>query len=375
MFNSRKLVPMVSVATLAVLVSPQAIAHELQVVSTFSILSDFAKKVGGERIALTTLVGPNGDAHSYEPRPADAVAVGKAKVVLANGLHFEGFLERLIQATGGTASVIELTKGVKLLRNTEDGHGGHEGHDPVKGHAHDHAHDHDHAEARDHGHADERDHGHVQDHDQKHDHDYDHDHAHDHGKGHDHAHAGAHGHHHHHGEYDPHAWQSVSNAQIYVSNIAEAFCAVDEAGCQSYRANAESYGEKLQALEGEIRATMAQIPSAQRTVITSHDAFAYLGQEYGLRFLAPQGVSTEAEASAASVASLIRQVKSQKVSAIFLENISNPRLVQQIASETGLTIGGKLYSDALSTEDGPASTYIDMMRHNVNTIRDAALGR
>lgn len=323
-----------SVATLALLAWSPANARELQVVSTFSIISDFAKNVGGERIALTTLVGPNGDTHSYEPTPADAVAVGRADVVLTNGLRFEGFVERLVQASNSTAPVIALTQGVELLRNAGDEHHSHEGH----------------------GH-DDHDHRHAQEHAGLHDHDHAKEHA------------------HHHGEYDPHAWQSVRNAQVYVHNIAKAFCAADEAGCPSYQANAKSYDEKLQALEIELKAAVAQIPASQRTVITSHDAFGYLGRAYGLQFLAPQGVSTGSEASAAGVALLIQQIKTQKASAIFLENISNPRLIQQIAGETGMRIGGKLYSDALSPTDGPASTYIDMMQHNVSTIRDAVLGR
>jgi zinc/manganese transport system substrate-binding protein len=160
-----------------------------------------------------------------------------------------------------------------------------------------------------------------------------------------------------------------------VNNIAKAFCAADATGCPDYQANAKAYDEKLQALDAELKASVAQIPAARRTIITSHDAFGYLGREYGFLFLAPQGISTESEASAADVAALIQQIKNQKAAALFLENVSNPRLIQQIANETGMKIGGELYSDALSTADGPAATYIDMMRHNVNTIRDAALGR
>lgn len=322
MYKLKKYFALTSIATLALLALPQASAQGLKVVSTFSIISDFAQNVGGKRIALTTLVGPDNDAHTYEPRPTDAAAIKNADVVLANGLHFEGFLPRLVRASGSAATVVELTQGAKLLRNTDEDHDSHE------------------------------DHGHDED---------DHDHAKD--------------HHHHHGEYDPHAWQSVQNAQSYVTNIADAFCAADQQGCPSYRANAASYGEKLKTLDKDLKAAVQQLPADKRTLITSHDAFAYLGQEYGLQFLAPQGVSTESEASAADVAALIRQVKEQKASALFLENISNPRLVEQIARETGMKVGGRIYSDALSTESGPAATYIDMMQHNIATIRDAALGK
>lgn len=330
MFRLKKLAS-IGAATLALMALPQANAQPLKVVATFSIISDFAANVGGSRIALTTLVGPDGDAHAYEPRPSDATAIRNADVVLVNGEHFEGFLQRLIQASGGSASVVELTKGAALLRAGDKAHDSHDHHE----------------------------HGH------KHDHGDDEHHKHDH----------ADPHHHHHGDVDPHAWQSVRNARVYVNNIAEALCAADREGCPSYAANAKSYGEKLDALEQELKAAMAEIPSDRRTIITSHDAFAYLGHEYGMRFLAPQGTSTESDASAADVAALIRQIKEQKASAIFLENISNPRLIQQIANETGTKIGGRLYSDALSAANGPAATYIDMMRHNVNTIRDAALGR
>lgn len=315
MFRFKRLASTAGFATFAFLTLPQANADALKVVSTFSIISDFAKNVGGERIALTTLVGPDGDAHAYEPRPSDATAIRNADVVLANGAGFEGFLERLVNASGGTASVAELTKGARLLRNSEEEHDSHEG--------------------RDH---DDHNHGH------KHDH---------------------------HGDFDPHAWQSVHNAQIYVNNIAEAFCAADQSGCASYRANAKSYGDKLKALDHDLKTAVQQVPSDRRTLITSHDAFAYLGQEYGFQLLAPQGASTDSEASAADIAVLIRQIKQQKASAIFLENVSNPRLIQQIARETGMKVGGKLYSDALSSEGGPASTYVDMMRHNIGTILDA----
>lgn len=303
-----KLAAAVSVITLTS--AAAASADAVKVVASFSIIADFAENVGGDRIALTTLVGPDGDAHVYEPRPADAAAVAAADVVLVNGLQFEGFLRRLVEASGTGAPVVELTKGGEVLRNAEDED--------------------------------------------------------------DHAHGHAHGHHHH-GEFDPHAWQSVHNAEIYVKNIAEAFCAADAAGCDAYKANAEAYTEKLDALDAMIRAGVAEIPEDKRTVITSHDAFGYFEHEYGIRFLAPKGVSTEAEASAADVAALIRQIREDKAAAIFVENITNPRLVEQIAGETGLKVGGTLYSDALSTASGPAATYIDMMQHNIMTIKGAVL--
>lgn len=305
-----------------------AMADGLKVVASFSIIGDFARNVGGDRVTITTLVGPDGDAHVYEPKPADAASVSAADVVLVNGLQFEGFIKRLVEASGTKAPVVELTRGGEVLKASEEEHNHGEG---------------EHKEAED---------------------------GHDHDAGEEHA----DGEGHHHGEYDPHAWQSVHNAEVYVKNIADAFCAADAAGCDIYRANAATYGAKLEALDAEIKAAVDGIPAEKRTIITSHDAFGYFEHEYGLRFLAPEGVSTESEASAADVAALIRQIREDKASAIFVENITNPRLVEQIAAETGLKVGGSLYSDALSPAGGPAATYIDMMRHNITTIKGAILG-
>lgn len=327
-----------AVAASLVALSPAAMAtasaEPLKVVASFSIIADFAKNVGGDRVDITTLVGPDGDAHVYEPKPADAAAMIEADVVLVNGLQFEGFLQRLVEASGTKAPVVELSTGGEVLKSAEEEHH--------------------------HGEAAEAEEGHEA---------AETEHAHQEGE----EHAAEEGHHHH-GEFDPHAWQSVHNAEVYVKNIADAFCAADATGCDIYKANAEAYIGKLDTLEGEIEAAVAEIPEDRRVVITSHDAFGYFEHEYGLEFLAPEGVSTESEASAADVAALIRQVGEDKASAIFVENITNPRLIEQIASETGIKIGGTLYSDALSDESGPASTYIDMMTHNLNTIKGAILG-
>lgn len=312
MLKMIRLAALASVITLSPHMLAAASAEGLKVVASFSIIADFAKHVGGGRIELTTLVGPNGDAHVYEPKPADAAAMADAQVVLVNGLNFEGFLARLVEASGTKAELIELTKGVEPIKMKQD-------------HAHDTA-------STEQGHA------------------------------------------HHHGDIDPHAFQSIANAKIYVKNIADAFCAADAAGCDGYRANAATYLEKLDATDREVRQTIASIPENKRVIITSHEAFGYFEHAYGLTFLAPEGISTESEASAADVAKLIRQVKEDKASAIFVENVTNPRLIEQIASETGLKVGGTLYSDALSAPDGDASTYIDLMRHNASTIKGAILG-
>jgi zinc/manganese transport system substrate-binding protein len=325
MHRSIRLAAALSVITLSAATLPVVAAEPLKVVASFSIIGDFAKNIGGDRIALTTLVGPNGDAHVYEPKPADAAVMSEADVVLVNGLHFEGFLQRLVEASATKATVVELTKGVEPLAATEEEH-------DHEGEAHE-------AGAEESHEAEEA-----------------------HEAGHD------------HGAFDPHAFQSIANAKIYVKNIADAFCVADAAGCDAYKANAATYTQKLDALETEVKDAVAAIPADKRTVITSHDAFGYFQHEYGVTFLAPEGISTEAEASAADVAKLIEQVRHDKASAIFVENITNQRLIEQIANETGLKIGGTLYSDALSDADGPAATYIDMMRNNIGAIKGAILG-
>ncbi len=173
---------------------------------------------------------------------------------------------------------------------------------------------------------------------------------------------------------DPHAWQSVADAKIYVANIRDGLVAIDPAGKATYDTNAATYLDQLDALESEVRAAIATIPADRRKIITTHDAFGYFGAAYGMTFIAPDGLSTEAEPSAKDVARIITQIRKQKIPAVFLENISDPRLMQQIAQETGATVGGTLYSDALSEPGGPAATYIDMMRHNVREFTKALVG-
>jgi zinc/manganese transport system substrate-binding protein len=287
-------------AALAVLlVVPPALAQErLHVVASFSILGDFVKNVGGDRVVVETLVGSNGNAHVYAPSPSDAKKAADAKLVFVNGLGFEGWLERLVKASGTKAPIVVATKGIKPRERAGD-------------------HDHDHGRA------------------------------------------------------DPHAWQSVANAKIYVANIRDALIAADPAGKDTYVANAAAYLAKLDALEREVREVIAKVPADRRRVITSHNAFGYFQNAYGLSFTAPQGVSTEAEASAKEVAAIITQIKKQKVAAVFLENVTDPRLVQQIARETGAKVGGTLYSDALTEEKGDAPTYIDLIRHNLRQLAAA----
>lgn len=289
------------------LTTTAAHAEPPQVVATFSIIGDMAARVGGDRIALEVLVGPNADAHVYEPRPRDAMAVARADVVLTNGLGLEGFVDRLIAASGTDAAIVALTDAADVLEDPAGGHYHHIGDQAI-------------------------------------------------------WHAGA---------YDPHAWQSVPNARAYVAAIADTFCDADVEGCPAYRANADSYAKDLDALDTEIRAAVDALPLNRRTVVVSHNAFRYFQEEYGIAFLSPQGLSTDAEASAADVAGLIREIRDTDARAIFAENIANTRLLDRIAAETGLALSGTLYSDALSGPDGPAPDYLSMIRHNARTIAAA----
>jgi zinc/manganese transport system substrate-binding protein len=281
---------------------------KLPVVASFSILADLIGNIGGDRVSITTLVQPGSDAHVYAPTPADAKTVAEAKLIVTNGLKFEGWMKRLVQSSASKAVLVEAAAGIKARIQKDD-----------------------------HGHAKNDKHGHD--------------------------HAGQ----------DPHAWQSIGNIRVYVGNIRDALIAADPAGKAAFEANAVKYIGELDSVENEIKAIVARIPMDRRKVITSHDAFGYFADAYGLVFIAPRGISTEAEASAKDVAKLIQQIRKEKIPAVFMENISDQRLIQQIAKESGAKLGGALFSDSLSKSDGPAPTYIRMMRYNIKTISEALL--
>lgn len=270
---------------------PARAQDRLNVVASFSILGDLVRNVGGDRVNVTTLVGPDGDAHVYTPAPADAKKIADAKLVFINGLGLEGWLPRLVQSSGNKATIVTATQGIASRK------------------------------------------------------------------------LGTHA--------DPHAWQSVANAKTYVANIRDALSTADPADAAIFRANADAYLAKLDALDREVREAVAQIPQGRRKVISTHNAFGYFAAAYGIEFIAPLGVSTESEASARDIAAIITQVRSGKIPAIFLENMSDPRLIRRISAETGAKVGGTLYSDSLTGEKGDAPTYIDMVRHNIRALTGA----
>ena len=274
-------------------------AGNVKAVASFSILGDMVRQVGGDRVEVITLVGPDGDAHVYEPTPADAKNLAASQILFVNGLGFEGWMDRLENSSGFKGNVVVASTGVKPRTMIEE-----EGGKPET-------------------------------------------------------------------ITDPHAWQSLANGKLYIANIRDGLIAIDPDGKSVYEANAAKYLAAIAKEETDVTAALAGLPKERRRIITSHDAFGYFGAAYGLEVIAPEGVSTESEASAQDVAKIIRQIKAEKVPAVFMENITDHRLLDQIARETGAKIGGELYTDALSGPDGPAPTYLDMFRHNVGTLTAA----
>lgn len=298
-----------------------AAGQPLPVVASFSILQDLTRQVGGDLVTVSALVGPDGDAHVFEPTPQQARQLLQAKVLVANGLGFEGWLPRLKKASGFKGQEIVASQGiaVRTLPNSQ-------GHNHGAGAGADKA-------------------------------------GHDHGHGHHHG--------HNHGPQDPHAWQDVRNAIVYVRNIAQGLVKADPANAAQYDQQARQYIARLTALDASLRQRFAALPAERRSVVSTHDAFGYFAQAYGLRFVPVRGLSTESEPSARDMAALVKQVREERIGAIFVENISDPRLLEQLARETGAAIGGRLYSDALSPAGGPAATYIDMVEANANSLLKA----
>jgi zinc/manganese transport system substrate-binding protein len=255
----------------------------LKVVATFSILGDFVREVGGELVDVTSLVGPDADAHTYQPKPTDARTLSVARLLVSNGLGFEGWIDRLAEAVGFKGRRIVASAGAAP-------------------------------------------------------------------------------------DADPHCWQDVACARRYVANIAEGLADADPSNAATYRTRAAQYDRELATLDAWIRREIARVPEERRQAITGHGSFRYFGRAYHVRFDAPRGYSTDSEPTARDVANLIRQVREQKTKALFIENMTNPALVSEIARDSGAVVGPRLYSDALSKPDGPAATYEAMMRHNVSAL-------
>lgn len=281
-----------SATALALLGSTTFAAEKLPVTASFSILGDIVRVVGGDRVTVTTLVGPGEDAHMFEPKPTDVKTILASKLVVSNGLGFEPWAGKLIKSAGYKGEALVAAKGVKTRQLKEDGHDA----------------------------------------------------------------------------TDPHAWQNPNNVVLYARNIAAALSKVDAAGASTYQANAEAYVKELQTLDAWAKEQFAAIPAPKRKVITSHDAFGYFAAQYGITFLAPRGVNADTEPSAKQVAQLIQQIQREKIRAVFVENMSDPKLIAQLSKDAGAKVGATLFVDALSGPDKPGDTYLKMMRHNVTAL-------
>lgn len=282
----------------ALLAATPSFARTLDVVASISVLGDVVKQVGGDHVHVTTLVGPNGDPHEYEPSPEDAKHLKSADLVFVSGLGLEGWMERLITASGAKTDPVVASSRIKTRTMEEDGEA----------------------------------------------------------------------------VTDPHVWNDPKNVESWVAAIEAALAKADPADAASFKANAARYTAELQALDAYARAAINKTPKEDRKILTSHDAFGYFGDAYGITFLSPQGLSTESEASAQDVAKLIDQIRAEKISTYFIENSNDPRLVRQIAEATGAKPGGELYVESLSDTNGPAPTYTQMLKYNVDQIT-AALAR
>lgn len=285
-------------AALPVLMTLSAVpasAETLKVVASFTVLADVVRQVGGDHVKVTSLVGPNGDPHEFEPSPADAKALNAAKVTFVSGEGLEGWMDRLITASGYKGKPVTVSEGINTRTMEEDGKT----------------------------------------------------------------------------VTDPHVWNSPVNVKVWVANIEKALSNADPADAVAYRANAEKYTKKLDELDAYAHSKFDTIADDRRKVLTSHDAFGYFGREYNVSFLAPLGLSTESEASAADVSKLIEQIKQEHVKTYFFENSNDPRLVKQVAAATGAEPGGELYVESLSDSKGPAPTYEKMFRYNVDQLSAA----
>lgn len=300
----------------------------LKVIASFSILADMVEQVGGPLVQVGSLVGRDADAHVFNPTPKDTRELAQADLVVINGLGFEGWIERLIKASGFSGPVLVASDGIEVIGVDEDQDGDHHGHESEQNNTKQHEHDH----------------GHHHDNDK---------HAHD------------------HGPIDPHAWQSLRNAKVYVANIRDALIKARPQARDDLTARAASYTAEIDALDQQLTAAFAGIPEQKRKALISHDAFGYLAHDYDIEFLPVQGWSTGREASASDVASLIRQVREGKVQAYFVENMSDARVLQRIADETGARSGGALYSDAISAPGTEADTYLKMYQVNGRRLIEA----
>lgn len=261
-------------------------AAPMEVASLSTVMADFARDIGGDRVRVVEIVKPGVDPHAFEPSPGDYRAVAGARILLAGGLGFEGYLDKMRQAVARNGVEVVVAGDVVEPIEAEQACDGH---------------DHDHS------------------------------------------------HHHHHGSLDPHWWHSIGNARLVVAQIRDAFVAADPAGKAEYEANAKRLDARLAGLAKWVRKQVAALPKASRVLVTSHDALGYFAKDHGFEVMAVQGISTAEQPSSRRVQELIGTIRAKGVKAIFAENIENPKVLAEITAETGAKPGGVLYADGLGT--------------------------
>lgn len=298
--------PLAAVGAALFLGGSIARAEPLKVVATFSVLGDMVRTIAGDRVALTVIVGGDGDTELYQPTPADARTLAEARLLVLNDINpeFEPWLDGLIRQSGFKGTKLVASGGAKIITEAEE-----EGHD---------------------------------------------------------AGAGA-------PKSDQHAWHDLANGAVYARNIGEGLAKADPANADGYKTRADAYIAEIKKLDAWAKAEIAQVPKAKRRVITSHDGFEYLGKAYGIKLVPARGWVNDKEVSADDIARLVKQIRQDKVRAIFVENMNDPRVIERVAQETGAAIGGTLYSDALSQVGGEADTYLKMMRHNIEALKSGML--
>lgn len=291
------------VGALPVLAQAPVKPAPLKIVASFTILADLAREVGGDRVVVLSLVGPDSDAHVFQPSPAQARELSDAQILIVNGLGFEGWMDRLKHSAGFKGREIVATTGLAaLLRENPLGQM---------------------SRAATPRRID---------------------------------------------NLDPHAWQDPRHAQLYVENIAAGLAQADPANADYYRKRATDYKQRLIALDAWARTQIATIAPEKRKLITTHDAFRYFARAYEIEFLAANGVTTENEPSAGGIARLLAQMRREGIKALFIENMTSPKMIEQIARDGGGFVGEALYADALSAPGGPADSYEKMFRHNVEAL-------
>jgi zinc/manganese transport system substrate-binding protein len=296
----------------------------VKVTATTSIIADLVQNVGGDHVDVYTILAPGTDAHTYSPKPSDVQAVAESQILFRNGLGLETWLDPMIQNAGGSRPIVVVSDGLTPLTDFKAEHDDEE-HIDEAGSAPDTVKDGEENEER----------------------------------------PGT--------EPDPHMWFDVQRTIGYVENIRDRLKQLDPANAPAYEANADTYIDQLEQLDTEILQWVGTVPPERRKLVTSHDNFGYFAHRYGFEIVGSvlQSFSTEEQPSAQQIVELVEQIKEQQVPAIFTENVSDPRLAEQVADEAGIDVVTNLYTDALGEPGSAGDTYIKMMRFNVQQIVEA----